>query len=36
MECEEKKLSQTGFEWKRKDDKIVELIVSVKDGEDNA
>lgn len=36
MECKEKKLSQTGFEWKRKDGKIVELIVSVKEGEDNA
>ena len=36
MEYEEKKLSQAGFEWKRKDGKIIELMVSIKDGEDNA
>lgn len=36
MECEEKKLSQTGFEWNRTDGKIVELMVSIKDGENDA
>lgn len=36
MECEEKKQDCAGFLWKRKDGKFVELLVKIKDGEDNA
>ena len=36
MECEEKKQSEAGFQWNRKDGKTVELIVRIKEKETNA
>lgn len=36
MECEQKNQDCAGFLWKRKDGKFVELLVRIKDGDDNA
>lgn len=33
MECEAKKQNEAGFIWNRKDGKVVELLIRIKDGE---